>query len=68
MLSNLTTHLGDDVVVVRVEGCACVVGFKELLGSTLKLVKVDTVDEDSVDAVIRQVGCEAHAVKHNIIF
>jgi len=46
MLPNLTTHLGDDVVVVRVEGCASV-------DKPLKLVKVDTVDEDSVDAVIR---------------
>ena len=30
ILSNLTTHLGDDVVVERVEGCASVVGFKQL--------------------------------------
>ena len=68
MLSNLTTHLGDDVVVVHVEGCASVLGFKELLGKSLKLVKVDTVDEDSVGAVMRQVRCDARAVKHNISF
>ena len=30
MLSNLTTHLGDDVVVVHVEGCGFVVGFKAI--------------------------------------
>ena len=34
-----------------VEGFASVVGFKELLDKSLKLVKVDTVGEDSVDAV-----------------
>jgi len=62
MLLNLTTPLGDVVVVVRVEGCASVVGFKEFLGKLLKLIKVDTVDGDSVDPVIRS---ESRAVKHN---
>jgi len=56
ILSNLTTHLGNDVVVVRVECCDDVVGFKELLGKSLKLVKVDRADEDSVYAVIRLVS------------
>ena len=49
ILSNLTTHLGDDVVAVRVESCASVVGFIELLGKRLRLVRVDTVNEDDDD-------------------
>ena len=58
----------DDIAVVRVEGCVSVVGFIQLLGKSLKLVIVDTVYEDTVDAVKRQVTCEARAVKHNITF
>jgi len=54
MFSNLSTYSGNDVVG-REKDCTSVVGFKELLGKMLKLVKVDTVDEDSVDAVILQV-------------
>ena len=27
-VTNLTTHLGDDIVVVRMEGCVSVVGFR----------------------------------------
>ena len=50
---------------VSVVGCASVVGFKELLGKSLKLIKVDRVDEDSVDAVIWQVSIEVCAVEHN---
>ena len=27
-MTNPTTHLGDDIVVVRMEGCVSVVGFR----------------------------------------
>jgi len=47
------------------EGRASVVGFRHLVGKSLKLVEVDSVDEDSVDAVVRQVKGEARAVQYN---
>ena len=62
MLSNLVTYLGDDIVVMHMEGCASVVGFKDIVGKSLKLVKVDSADDHSVDAVIRQVRREARAM------
>ena len=66
MLTNLTTHLGDDIVVVhvRMEGFVSVVGFRELVGKSLKLVKDESVDE-SFGSVIRQVRSEARAVQHS---
>ena len=65
IFTNLTTHLGDDIVVVRIEGCVSVVGFRELLGKSLKLVKDESVDEESFGSVIKQVRSEARAVQHS---
>ena len=65
MLTNLTTHLSDDIVVVGMEGCVSVVGFRELVGNSLKLVKDESVDEESFGYVIRQVISEAQAVQHS---
>uniref|UniRef100_UPI00358E0907 uncharacterized protein n=1 Tax=Myxine glutinosa TaxID=7769 RepID=UPI00358E0907 len=65
MFSKLVTTLGDDIVVVHLEGCASVVGFRDLVGKSLKLVKVDSVNEERVDAVVRQVRCEAESVEYN---
>ena len=65
MFTNLTTHLGDDIVVVRMEGCVSVVGCRELVGKSLKLVKDESGDEESFGSVIRQVMSEARAVQHS---
>ena len=64
-MTNLTTHLGDDIVVVRMKGCVSVVGFRELVGKSLKLVNDESVDEESFGSVIRQVMSEARAVQHS---
>ena len=60
-MTNLTTHLGDDIM----EGCVSVVGFRELVGKSLKLVHDESVDEESFGSVIRQVRSEARAVQHS---
>ena len=65
MFAKLTSYLGSDIVVVRMEGCASVVGFRHLIGKSLKLVKDESVDEQSVDTVVRQVRVEARAVQVN---
>ena len=65
MLTNLTTHLGADIVVVCMEGCVSVVRFRELVGMSLKLVKDESVDEESFGPVIRQIRSEAWAVQHS---
>ena len=52
MFTQLLTHLGDDIIVLHLEGCASVVGFSELVGRIVKVVKVDTVDEEEEDGII----------------
>lgn len=33
MFTKVVTHLGDDVVVLSIEGCASIVGFREFVGT-----------------------------------
>jgi len=62
MFTNLVTHLGDDLVVLCIEGCASIVGFHEYIGKILKVAKVDTVDEEKEDAVVRKIKTEARSI------
>lgn len=38
MLSNLCDYYGDTVVVLKVKGCLTIVGFRQCVGKSLKLV------------------------------
>ena len=44
MFEKLVTHSADDVVVLSIEGCASIVGFREFVGKILKVSKVDNFD------------------------
>ncbi len=46
MFTKMVMHLGDDVVVLCIEGCASKVGFREFVGKLLKVSKVNTLDEE----------------------
>ena len=46
MFTKQVTYLGDDVVVLSIQGCASVVGFREFVTRILKLSTVDTIDEN----------------------
>ena len=65
MFEKLVTHLADDVVVLSIEGCASIVGFREFVGKILKVSKVDVVDEEKEDAIVRTIITEAHQLKSN---
>ena len=62
LLAKLVAHFGDEVVVLKLHGCASIVGFKELVGKMVKIVKVDSMDEDEEDALVRTIAIEARAV------
>ena len=57
--------MSKDVMLVRVDGCATIVGFCESIANHLKMVKVDDADERSIDSVVRQIKKEARSVKYN---
>ncbi len=59
MFTKLITHMGDEVVVLSIDGCASIVGFQEFVGKIFKIAKVDTVDEDKEDALVRKITTEA---------
>ena len=53
MLSNLIDCLGDNTVLVRLDGCASILSFREFVGKTLKLVKLDEKDDDTIDGLVK---------------
>ena len=62
MFTKLVSCLGDDAIVLSMEGCATIIGFKEFTSKNLKLVQTDAADEESViDVVVRTVKKEARA-------
>ena len=65
MFTKLVTYCGDDVVVLHTEGCASIVGFREFVGKILKFVKVDTVDEEKEDSLVRMITTEARDIPFN---
>ena len=65
MFTKLVTYLGDDVVVLSIQGCASVVGFREFVGRILKLSAVDTIDEDGEDVLVRKITTEARGIPSN---
>jgi hypothetical protein len=65
LFTKLITHLGDDVVVLQIEGCASIVGFRSFVGTILKVAKVDTVDEEKEDALVRKITTEARGIPFN---
>jgi hypothetical protein len=65
LFTKLITYLGDDVVVLQIEGCAPIVGFRSFVGTILKVAKVDTVDEEKEDALVRMIKTEARGIPFN---
>ena len=65
MFTKLITYLGDDVVVLSIQGCASVVGFREFVGKILKLSTVDSIDEESEDILVRKITTEARGIPSN---
>ena len=65
MLTKLLTYFGDDVTALSIEGCASIVGFREHVSKIVKISRVDNVDEDSEDTLVRQITTEARAIPSN---
>ena len=61
MLTKVLTYFGDDVTVLSIEGCGSIVGFREHVSKIVKISRVDNVDEESADTLVRQITTEAGA-------
>ncbi len=51
MFSKLAMHLGDNVVVLSIDGCASIIGFREFVE-----------DEDAEDALARKILAESRDI------
>ena len=65
MFKKLTDCIDKDVLVIRVDGCATLVGYRESIAKTLKVVQVVETDEKSSDSLLRKINREARSVKYN---
>jgi len=57
--------MSKDIIVVRVDGCATIAGFRESVAKSLKIFKVDYMDERSIGSVVRQFKHEVRSIKYN---
>ena len=64
MFNNLANYMSSDVQVVCLDGCASIIGFREVMGKSLNVVKLEFDDDDSVDTVVREIRTEARALKY----
>ena len=46
MLANLCDYFGEKIVVLHIEGCAYIVGFRDVV-ETVKMIKYEGVDDES---------------------
>ena len=67
-VSNVTAHFGDELLVLHVEGCDSVVGFKASLGKVIKIVKISQSvgDDDELEKLVRKIRSEVVAKPRNV--
>lgn len=59
MLVHLCEYLGDEIVVVNVEGCETIIGFRKFVAKSLKLVNhAGSPEDDEVDKLVRRITAE----------
>ncbi len=50
------------MIVLNIEGCASIVGFQDYISTTFKVTKLDSVDEEKEDELVRKIKTEAHSI------
>ena len=50
------------MIVLNFEGCASIVGFRDYIGKTFKLTKLDSVNKEKEDELVRKIKTEAHSI------
>ena len=69
-VSNATAHFGDELLVLQIEGCDSVVGFKASLRKVIKIVKISQGmgDDDELEKLVRQIRKELMAKPRNVVY
>ena len=66
-LSNITAYFGDKLLLLHIEGCESVVGFKDSLGQFIKIaMKSDSSsDIDEMEKLVRTIRSEVRATNRS---
>lgn len=64
MLVHLTEYFGEEIVVVHLEGCSSIVGFRKFVSKSLKLEKQSCTSDadDDVDRLVRRIKAEVRSI------
>ena len=67
-VSNVTAHFGGELLVLHIEGCDSVVGFKASIGKVIKIVKIiqSMGDDDELEKLVRKIRSEVMAKPRNV--
>ena len=67
-VSNVTANFGDELLVLHIEGCDSIVGFKASLGKVIKIVKISLGmgDDDELEQLARKIRREVMAKPRNV--
>ena len=61
-VSSITTHFGDKLLLLHIEGCESVVGFKASLGQFIKIAKKNNSNsDDELEKLVRKICSEVRA-------
>ena len=55
MLKKLHDYFNEDVVVVHMDECASLIGFRSFVSKTLQVVMIDSCDEYTIYTIVQQV-------------
>ena len=68
MINKFYSCLEEKITVVKVEGCASIIGTKETIGKTLKLVKLVEEEDTVIDKAVKKIRKEARTMKYKSAF
>ncbi len=62
MLSRLIEHFGEDIMVLRLDGYAPIIGFRETVNKIVIVEKLDNVEEENENILLHIIITESMAI------
>ena len=65
MLSRLIEHFGEDIMVLRLDGYAPIIGFRETVNKIVKVEKLDNVEEENENTLLHTIITESMVISQS---
>ena len=62
MISNMSLYYGEELMILRLEGCANVIGFWRFISRSMKLVAERDVAKTKINSIVRKIISEVKAI------